>query len=314
MQTFVKRVPLTLSATCVVLSLASAGCPRWWQQGGPIPTFPEAGSSSPEPGDAGVAQPVEPLTEPVLPAIEGECPMMATGVARIGDIPVNLWVKESPTGDTIPIVIYWHGTGSSPSEAERMLEDTFDELTTEGGVIIALGATTGAGVITSTGTWSTGDFDVVDQVVACAVKQLQIDTRRIYTTGCSSGAVHAGVMAYERSGYVASAALNSGGQVQVFPLQEPGHVPNVLTAHGQAGTDVVIIDFAQASITYANTLVSNGGFAVDCGHSGGHCAAPPELKRAMWQFLTDHPFGVDPEPYVGDLPASFPDYCRIIED
>jgi predicted esterase len=305
-------VPLTLSATCVVLSLASAGCPRWWQSGGVIPTSPEAGSDSPVPTDAGSAEPVEPITEPVLPKVDGACPMMVSGVARLNDIPVNLWIKESPSGDTIPILIYWHGTGSSPSEAEQLLEDTFDELTSEGGVIIALGASTGAGVNTSTGTWSTGDFEVIDQAVACAVQQLPIDTRRIYTTGCSSGAVHAGVLAYERSGYIAAAALNSGGLVQKFPLQEPGHVPNVLTAHGASATDIVIINFAEASINYANQLAADGGFAVDCDHGGGHCAAPSELKRAMWQFLTDHPFGVDPEPYATGLPPSFPSYCRAV--
>jgi poly(3-hydroxybutyrate) depolymerase len=240
--------------------------------------------------------------------------MIVSGAASVGHIPVQLWVKESPTGDTIPVVIYWHGTGSTPSEAELMLDDTFEQLTSEGGVIIALGGTTGVGEITSTGTWSIGDFAVVDQLVACAAEQLPIDTRRIYTTGCSAGAVHAGVMAYERSGYIAAAALNSGGQVRTFPLQEPGHVPNVITAHGPSATDVVIIDFAQASIAYANQLASQGGFAVDCGHNFGHCGAPAELKRALWQFLTDHPFGVAPEPYASGLPASFPDYCQIVEN
>jgi hypothetical protein len=122
-------------------------------------------------------------------------------------------------------------------------------------------------------------------------------------------------MAYERSGYIAAAALNSGGYlVQEFPLQERGHVPSVLTAHGALTTDVVIVNFAQASIDYADRLAADGGFAVNCNHGGGHCAAPSELKRAMWQFLTDHPFGVDPEPYANGLPPSFPDYCRVVEN
>lgn len=309
-----KRVPLTLSATCVVLSLASAGCPRWWLPGGAIPTFPEAGSSSPEPSDAGVDQPVTPTTEPVLPTVDGACPMLTTGVVSIRDISAQLWVKEPPAGDTIPLLIYWHGTGSSPAEAELMLHDTFDQLMSEGGVIVALSESTQLGENTSTGTWTTGDFAIVDQIVACAVEQLPIDTRRIYTTGCSAGAIHAGVMAYQRSGYIAAAALNSGGLVQPFPLQDPGHAPNVITAHGPSGTDVVIIDFAQASLEYAHRLAAEGGFAVDCGHTSGHCGAPIELKQALWQFLTDHPFGVDPEPYASGLPASFPDYCQIVEN
>ncbi|HET8936998.1 MAG TPA: hypothetical protein VFN67_26325 [Polyangiales bacterium] len=304
MQTFAYRMPLAV----LLLSLASAGCP-WWQPGASWPAGPEAGSGSPEP-----TKPVERLSEPVLPAVEGDCPTIETGDVEVAGIPVRFWVGDAPEGKTVPLIIYWHGTGSNPDEAKGMLGDTFNEILAKGGVVAAMGGTTGLGDITSTGTWSTGDFEIADQVVACAVKQLPIDTHRIYTTGCSSGGVHAGVMAYQRSGYIAAAALNSGGQVQAYPLQEPGHVPNVITAHGPSDYDVVIIDFALASVAYAQRLAKAGGFAVDCGHEGGHCGAPVELRPAMWQFLQDHPFGVDPEPYTGDLPAVFPDYCQVIEE
>jgi poly(3-hydroxybutyrate) depolymerase len=255
----------------------------------------------------------------VLPAIAGACPKIETGDVEVAGIPVRIWASDAPAGTTVPLIVYWHGTGSNPDEAKGMLGDTFKEIMASGGVIAAMGGTTGVGDNTSTGTWSTGDFEIADQVVACAVKQLPIDTHRIYTMGCSSGGIHAGVMAYQRSGYVAAAALSSGGwamtseRAEHYPLSDPGHVPNVITAHGPSDYDVVIIDFAKASLAYAQHLAQQGGFAVDCGHQGGHCGAPLELRPAMWQFLKDHPFGVDPEPYTSDLPALYPDYCSVIE-
>jgi hypothetical protein len=138
--------------------------------------------------------------------------------------------------------------------------------------------------------------------------------RRIYTAGCSSGGVQAGVMAYLRSSYVAAAIPNSGGTVAQFELEDPAHVPAIMTAHGRTGLDVVIIDFANASRVLAADIAAQGGFAVDCDHDRGHCASPPELKNAQWQFLKDHPFGVTPEPYASELPASFPRYCSILPD
>jgi len=301
------------SVTCAVLCLGFAGCPEWWWQGGPYPPLPEAGSSGPTPVDAGAAEPAEPVSEPVLPNVDGSCPTITTGTVTLRGVELKLWLGDAPAGAQIPILVYWHGTGSTASEAEFTQPEQFADFLAEGGLVVSLEGTTGEGTNTSTGTWSTGDFAIVDQVIACAAEQLPVDARRIYTTGCSSGAVHAGVMAYQRSRYIAAAALNSGGQVQPFDLQEPGHVPSVILAHGPSGTDVVIIDFAQASTLYAQDLARAGGVAVECGHALGHCAAPAELKRAMFQFLADHTFAVEPKPYAGGLPDSFPDYCKIIE-
>jgi hypothetical protein len=294
----------------LLLAFACTGCPGWWPQSdGPFPPLPEAGSDSPTPSDAGVA---EPVTEPAIPKIDGECPTFETGQVEVNGITVQVWLSEAPNGGSIPLLIYWHGTGSSVEEVSQLAPDTLNTLREQGGLVVALTESTEEGINTSTGTWSTGDFAIVDQVVACAAQQLPIDTKRIFTTGCSSGAVHAGVMAYERSSYVAAAALNSGGQVQPFPLQEPGHVPNVALAHGPEGYDVVIIDFAIASHVYATELTKAGGFAVDCGHDNGHCGASFGLQNALWQFLNDHPFGVSPEPYLNGLPDSFPEYCQIV--
>jgi hypothetical protein len=108
--------------------------------------------------------------------------------------------------------------------------------------------------------------------------------------------------------------MNSGGSAFQLPSQDPARVPATITAHGPGGFDVVIIDFEAASLDYDRDVVARGGFAVDCNHGGGHCAAPPELIKAQWEFANAHPYGVDPKPYTGGLPGSFPSYCQIIRN
>jgi poly(3-hydroxybutyrate) depolymerase len=165
------------------------------------------------------------------------------------------------------------------------------------------------------GVFTQGDFDLVDQVVACAVKQLNIDTHRIYTGGSSAGGLAAGTLAFFRSAYIAAANPNSGG-VAPWPgsnvLKDPTHAPAALTMHGAMGVDVVVIDFGQSSMDMDNALVAAGGFAVDCDHGGGHVSAPTDLKEAGWTFMKAHPFGTKPSPYASGLPATFPGYCKII--
>jgi hypothetical protein len=119
-----------------------------------------------------------------------------------------------------------------------------------------------------------------------------------------------GYMAAQRWQYIAAVAPNSGGGLgQNFAGAQ--HVPPVMTMHGAAGRDVVVIDFAQQSLQFTAAVVSAGGFAIDCDHGGGHCGVPGDLYTAAFTFLLVHPFGVSPEPYEGGLPGGFPSYCRI---
>jgi poly(3-hydroxybutyrate) depolymerase len=226
---------------------------------------------------------------------------------------VQLWVGTATADAARPVVVYWHGTGSAASEAESMLSPVFDKILAQGGIIASLSDTTEEGDITSTGTWYTGDFAIVDELIGCLGAHANIDAQRIYTAGCDSGGIQAGALAYARSNYIAAAMLNSGGQVAPFALQDPRRAPALITAHGEQGRDVVIVDFADISEALTKDLVSKGGFAVDCNHHGTHCGASPELIEAQWEFLQAHPYGVAPEPYSAGLPDGFPSYCEIVE-
>lgn len=303
----------SLPAACAALFLTLSGCPDWLRDAlqhrdpsGPPPTAAGSGATA---GRA--APPTAKPTDAVLPTARDECPTLETGEVTLRGIPVELWVGEPKPNQSAPLIVYWHGTGSSAQEAPLMLGDTLNDVLSQGGIVAAPKATTGVGTNLSTGTWYTGDFEIIDELVACAKAQRDLDTRRIFTTGCSSGGIQAGGLAYQRSNYIAAAALNSGGLVVPLELQDPARVPAVMTIHGTSGQDVVIVNFADTSHAYADDLVSKGGFAVDCNQGGGHCQLPNAAKRAAWDFLNAHPYGIDPEPYAGGLPDSFPSYCQI---
>lgn len=122
-------------------------------------------------------------------------------------------------------------------------------------------------------------------------------------------------MVYWRSTYLAAAITNSGGVLPgtAAAVFQGDRAAPALTMHGAKGRDEVVVDFSGTSLSLCRDIVGHSGFAIDCDHGGGTAAAPPELRAAAFEFLKAHPFGVDPEPYTGGLPATFPSFCRIIE-
>jgi poly(3-hydroxybutyrate) depolymerase len=248
---------------------------------------------------------------PTIPAVSGTCPNLATGNITVLGQSVQLFVGAKQTSVKGPVLFYWHGTGSSSAEAQAIMGTQITEITGQGGIVASFSTSTKMGTDTGDAVWYTGDFAMADQILACAVQQLNIDTRRIYTAGCSAGGLQAGSMLYGRSNYLAAVMPNSGGVIFAGTL-EGTHVPALITTHG-GSSDMVVVSFATTSATLDNDVKAKGGFAVDCNHGGGHCGAPAADIAGQWQFCKDHPYGVSPEPYANGLPASLPTYCTIIK-
>jgi hypothetical protein len=254
-------------------------------------------------------------TDPVIPEPIGDCPNMVSGPFPFMGATSQIWVGTKSQTQKGPIMLYWHGTGGTALTATSELDPTLvQEIMSQGGVIGSI--TEGLkGDTLDWGVFTTGDYQSADQIVACAVKQLNIDTKRIYSSGASAGGLAAGEIAYGRSQYMAATLPNSGGQGG-YPmnmiLNDPTHVPAAMTMHGARGVDVVVIDFGDSSLREDIDIAKKGGFAVDCDHGGGHVGAPPDLKAAGWDFLKQHPFGFGTSPYAAGLPASYPKYCQIV--
>jgi hypothetical protein len=208
------------------------------------------------------------------------------------------------------MVFYWHGTGSVAGEYAGSAAAVSQGVMQEGGVLISFNGTTGGDGLSGTAIFGKGDFDLTDGLLACAVKDQNVDPRRVFATGCSAGGLFTVAMLQARSAYMAAGAPNSGGSSFGGAFQN-AHVPALMTVHGKMGVDVVGIDFAQASATADKAFKAKGGFVIDCDTGGQHCGGGG-LAGDVWKFFKAHPFGVNPSPWKDALPAGFSTKCMLI--
>jgi hypothetical protein len=154
------------------------------------------------------------------------------------------------------------------------------------------------------------DFQITDQLLACAVRDHNVDPRRVFTTGCSGGGLFAAAMAAARSGYIAAAASNSGGWTTPVQFQND-HTPALMTIHGAPGSDLVIVEFSETSLTADRAFTERGGFVINCNHGGGHCGGGG-FAADVWEFFKAHPYGVEPAPWAGRVQQRVPDLLSSI--
>ena len=283
------------------------------------PGTDDPGSDGPGTTDPGTVDPSAP-SPTLLPRPTGICPSFATGDVTFSPAgtkarKVRIWMNPAAAASLDgPVVFYWHGTGSSPSEALSGLGQTIiDQVTALGGIVAAPYSDPDAGFfpwfLTSSRT-RLDDLMVADEVVACAKEQIGIDVRRIHSLGMSAGGLQTTQMSYRRSGYIASVATYSGGLNLSAPAsQDPSNHFAALIFHGGAN-DRVFINFQSASERYWQDLDSRGSFAAICDHGRSH-SIPTDARASVWEFFKAHPFGVEPSPYVNGLPAGFPSYCDL---
>jgi hypothetical protein len=87
-------------------------------------------------------------------------------------------------------------------------------------------------------------------------------------------------------------------------MQDPGNkYPAFLAYYGP--DDWFMLYFMTTQEQYKARLDEQGHFAVICDGED----PSGDIYLSAWQFLKDHPFGVDPEPYADGLPQIFPDSC-----
>lgn len=248
---------------------------------------------------------------PVIPPVTETCPDFVDGTITFMGLPgIQIVTGPKPPGPTAPMVFYWHGTGSTSGEFALMAPAVRDGVVAEGGVLVSFQGTTGGDLLSGLSVFGAGDFNLTDQLVACAVRDHNIDPRRIFTTGCSAGGLFADAMAAIRSSYIAAVASNSGGFIGNGPAFEDDHTPALMTIHGARGQDKVFIEFTDSSKAADDAFKARGGFVIACDTNAGHCGGAGEAP-AIWELFKAHPYGVAPEPWAGGLPADFPSICQI---
>lgn len=281
----------------------------------PTPVLPP--QMQPDPAQApGEGEESEPppagAVQPTIPGLTEECPAFQTGtITFMGLRGIQIVAGAKPAAATAPMVFYWHGTGSTSGEFARLAGAVRAGVEAEGGILVSFQGTTGGDALSGTSVFGRGDLELVDQLVACAVRDHNVDPRRIFTTGCSAGGLFATNLAVLRSEYIAAAAPNSGGLT--FPQQfQSDYTPALMTVHGAPGRDVVIVDFSNTSASADRTFSERGGFVINCNHGGGHCGGGG-LAGDVWEFFEAHPYGVEPapSPWTSGLPSGFDSACQI---
>jgi predicted esterase len=218
--------------------------------------------------------------------------------------------KPSPGG---PLILYYHATGSQPGEVMQGFgQANITKVTSMGGVVAAFTTTACPGCTTTDdNVWFQEDGPIQDTVVACAMKQANIDTTHIHALGWSAGALHSMWVAFARANYMASVISYSGGGGTTS--EDPTNkVPAILT-YGDMGSDQVIIDFNQSSHTYFSKYQPMGYYTMMCHHPGGHEVDPMVAPHSL-EFFMAEPYKVSPQPYATKIPADFPSYCGNVAD
>lgn len=234
--------------------------------------------------------------------------------------PVRIWMSDAARQDIAPLVFFWHGlalsAGSAVEASWGLGEAVVQEMVDAGAIVAAPEADAeramNAGFtmlpwFQALGSGENDDLLVMDEVVACADRKVGIDYSRIHSSGMSAGGLQTGQVAARRSGYLASVAVFSGGQIGSPSPQDPNNDYPAALFHG-GSADMVGLNFQTQQGMYHDGLVEDGHFAILCNHEGAH-SVPPEAAQAAWQFLQDHPYGVDPSPYADMLPEPMASFC-----
>jgi hypothetical protein len=251
-----------------------------------------------------------------LPTHKEPCPTFTNGQMTFLGTPVMVWAGP-PSAANGPMVFYFHGTTGSAQEAPAGLgQAAINDVKTNGGVIASFGTNAGCsancgsgqGTNTGNGVWFTGDFDVADEILACAIEQLHVDTRHIHVAGYSAGGLQSGSMAFLRSNYIASIGMYSGGASVKTPNPNPSNVPPMVGAHGDNAQD----NLGKPTDDYATNTKNAGSLAIVCNDGKAHWDSVRfAVGPNIWQFFKDHPYGATPDAYGGVLPGGWPSYCQV---
>lgn len=191
-------------------------------------------------------------------------------------------------------------------------------------------------------TWSffgdpKADLGLFDDVLSCLDQQFDIDNKQVYTSGFSAGALWSTYLTMHRSEYLAASVLFSGGvidqdldlstvpllnltgtmKVMAIPYRTPRRkVPVMMTAGGS--TDMVSMggfikfEFQPATDELGKGLTKDGHFVIQCNHTEGHKVLTPDFNAGL-AFIKEHTYGNQPSPFKGQVPSSFPTYCKELQ-
>ena len=159
------------------------------------------------------------------------------------------------------------------------------------------------------------DAPLFADVISCVSQQITIDPRRVYSTGFSAGALWTTWLLINRSDFLGSVAIFSGGidPSQVAYVTPKWPIPVIGFYGSQTGDQFQgIVFFHDLMQTLIADLRADKIFTVDCDDELNAHTVPTGGVEAGVEFMFNHKYG-DKSSYetTGVLPANFPSYCKI---
>ncbi|CAM3460449.1 hypothetical protein [Parendozoicomonas haliclonae] len=238
---------------------------------------------------------------PMLPGTRDECAGISDGEISMEygffkERKVQVFInKKEAASKQGPVVFYWHGSNENWEQVYRVLGSSIiRRITSQGGIIFAPHAGAPVAlpwhVMNPATVWKHNDFQLADQLLACAEKQYDIDNRRIYSMGFSAGGLQSAAMGRLRSNYIAAIASYSGGQLpwyKALPLGAKNNYYSAYITYGTRGEDKVpLVEFADTSANLLSYLKGRGFHEViECEQSRGH-SMPYSTMSAGWDFIS----------------------------
>ncbi len=256
---------------------------------------------------------VEEAPTPELAAYSaGSCPALGSGsnalTSGTAERAVELYLPADTEG--APLVFFWYGAGGSGQTYEWL-----QPFATAYGVVIAVPRAVGTSAFEwpiLTGNNTTSEVTFFDDIVACAVDQLGVDPRRLYTSGFSAGALWSSTLVMERSDVLAAAVIYSGGTGGGFvhDYSTPDVAIPILGMFGGENDEFGngILNFKETMTDFLDNLDADSHFLIACDHGLGHTIPAGGLDWGIGFMLT-HTYGMEQSPLEGNIPADLPAYC-----
>ena len=226
-----------------------------------------------------------------------------------GDTSRDLRVELPDEPEGAPLLLAFHWMGGSANQLINAMK--LDDLADEEGVIVLAPASGGGAFEWEFLAEPEGNPDLLlmDDMLACAAEQWQVDLDRIYVVGMSAGGLWTSYAAMHWSTWLAAAMPLSGGVTESLWTQPEDPIP-VMVTWGGPSDFAVGFDFNAANLTFSSLLQESGSFVVECEHDGGH-TIPDGATQMIWAMAKDHPKGISPEPWAGGLPSDLNEICRL---
>lgn len=218
---------------------------------------------------------------------------------------VEVLLPAEPVG--APVVFVWHHLNGTPEELLAWMGTS--ELIDAGYIVVgpASRSVRYTEWLVEGDPESNPDVALFDALLDQLTTQYAADSRRVYATGFSAGALFTSYLTMHRAPSLAATAPFSGG-VPTYLYDAPTAEIPVMLAWGGERDTYGGFDFAAASEDFAVALVEDGHEVVTCPHSLGH-RLPSNAEAHVLAFFDDH--GGEGERPWPDSPARVPSGCEL---